>query len=60
MAAYHAGMRVVAFTFVSTMSAGLGPPIALGPVLDASGRAHEAFRTIVRAAVPILATTAAQ
>ena len=30
MAGYHAGMKVVAFTFVSTMSAGIGPPIDLG------------------------------
>jgi inosine/guanosine/xanthosine phosphorylase family protein len=59
MAAYHAGMKVVAFTFVSTMSAGLGPAIDLGPVLDASRSAHEPFRTIVRAAVPILATSPA-
>ena len=34
MAGYHAGMQVVAFTFVSTMSAGIGPPIDLGPVLE--------------------------
>jgi xanthosine phosphorylase len=57
VAAHHAGMRVVAFTFVSTMSAGLGRPIALGPVLDASRRAHDDFRTIVRAAVPVLAAS---
>ena len=38
MAGYHAGMRVVAFTFVSTMSAGIGPPIDLGPVLDLTRR----------------------
>jgi xanthosine phosphorylase len=55
MAGYHAGMRVVALTFVSTMSAGIGPPIDLGPVLDASRRAHDDFRTILRAAVPVLA-----
>jgi purine-nucleoside phosphorylase len=55
MAGYHAGMRVVAFTFVSTMSAGLGPPIGLGPVLEITRRAHLDFRTIVRGAVPVLA-----
>jgi xanthosine phosphorylase len=55
MAAYHAGMKVVAFTFISTMSAGLGQPIALGPVLEQASSAHDAFRAIVRAAVPILA-----
>jgi xanthosine phosphorylase len=55
VAAHHAGMRVVAFTFVSTMSAGLGSPIALGPVLHLAARAHDDFRTIVRSAVPVLA-----
>ncbi len=55
MAAYHAGLRVVAFTFVSTMSAGIGPPIELGPVLDLARRAHDDYRTILRAAIPILA-----
>jgi purine-nucleoside phosphorylase len=55
MAGYHAGLRVVAFTFVSTMSAGIGPPIALGPVLDLARRAHDDYRTILRAAIPILA-----
>jgi inosine/guanosine/xanthosine phosphorylase family protein len=55
MAGYHAGMRVVAFTFVSTMSAGMGPPIDLGPVLALTRRAHDRFRTILRAAVPVLA-----
>lgn len=59
LAGYHAGMRIVAFTFVSTMSAGLGSPIALGPVLDLAARGHDDFRTIVRAAVPVLARTAA-
>jgi purine-nucleoside phosphorylase len=58
MAGYHAGMRVVAFTFVSTMSAGIGPPISLGPVLDVTRRAHDDFRTILRAAVPVLADAA--
>ena len=56
MAGYHAGMKVVAFTFVSTMSAGLGPPIDLGPVLDKSRKAHDDFRRLVRAAIPVLAT----
>lgn len=55
MAGYHAGLRVVAFTFVSTMSAGMGPPIDLGPVLEQTRRAHADYRTIVRAAVPVLA-----
>lgn len=58
VAGYHAGMRVVAFTFVSTMSAGIGPPIDLGPVLDATRRAHDGFRTILRAAIPVMADTA--
>jgi xanthosine phosphorylase len=58
MAGFHAGLRVVAFTFVSTMSAGIGPPIGLGPVLDMTRRAHEDFRTILRAAVPVLADAA--
>lgn len=57
IAGYHAGMRIVALTFVSTMSAGLGSPIALGPVLDLAARAHDVFRAIVRAAVPLLART---
>lgn len=55
MAGYHAGMKVVAFTFVSTMSAGIGPPIDLGPVLDTTRRAHADYRTILRAAIPVLA-----
>ena len=59
MAACHAGMKVVAFTFVSTMSAGIGPPIQLGPVLDLSQRAHDDYRTILRAAIPVLARPAA-
>jgi xanthosine phosphorylase len=56
MAAYHAGMRVVAFTFVSTMSAGLGRPIELGPVLTASRQAHDDYRRVIRAAIPVLAS----
>ena len=55
MAGYHAGMRVVAFTFVSTMSAGLGPPIDLDPVLGLTRKAHDDFRTILRASIPVLA-----
>jgi xanthosine phosphorylase len=55
MAAYHAGMRVVAFTFVSTWSAGIGAPIVLGPVVDLAHRHHDDFRTLVRAAIPVLA-----
>jgi purine-nucleoside phosphorylase len=54
MAGYHAGMKVVAFTFVSTMSAGIGPPIDLGPVLDHTHEAHADYRTILRAAIPVL------
>jgi xanthosine phosphorylase len=55
MAAYHAGMRVVAFTFVSTWSAGRGEPIAVAPVVDLAHRHHDDFRALVRAAIPILA-----
>jgi purine-nucleoside phosphorylase len=55
VAGYHAGMKVVAFTFVSTMSAGIGPPIDLGPVLDLTHRAHADYRAILRAAVPVMA-----
>lgn len=56
MAGYHAGMRIVAFTFVSTMSAGIGPPIDLGPVLDLTHQAHADYRTILRTAIPVLAS----
>jgi purine nucleoside phosphorylase len=55
MAGFHAGMKVVAFTFVSTMSAGIGPPIDLGPVLELTHHAHEDYRTILRASIPVLA-----
>jgi purine nucleoside phosphorylase len=55
MAGYHAGLKIVAFTFVSTMSAGIGPPIDLGPVLDLTHRAHADYRTILEAAIPVLA-----
>jgi len=55
MAGYHAGMRVVAFTFVSTMSAGIGPPIDLGPVLDLTHKAHGDYRAILQTALPVLA-----
>jgi inosine/guanosine/xanthosine phosphorylase family protein len=55
MAARHAGMRVVAFTFVSTWSAGIGPPIQLGPVMDVAHRHHDDYRAIATAAIPVLA-----
>ena len=58
MAAYHAGMRVVAFTFVSTWSAGIGAPIVVGPVIDLAHRHHDDFRALVRAAIPVLAAAA--
>lgn len=54
MAGYHAGMRVVAFTFVSTWSAGMGPPIRLSTVLEVATRHHGDFRRIVQAAGPVL------
>jgi len=57
MAGYHAGMKIVAFTFVSTMSAGLGAAIELGSVLARSHEAHDDYRTILRTAIPILAGT---
>ena len=60
MAGYHAGLQVVAFTFVSTMSAGIGPPIDLGPVLDLTREAHGDYRTILRAAIPVLAADGEQ
>jgi purine nucleoside phosphorylase len=60
MAGYHAGLQVVAFTFVSTMSAGIGPPIDLGPVLDLTREAHGDYRTILRAAIPVLAADGGQ
>lgn len=56
MAGHHAGMRVMAFTFVSTMSAGMGPPIELGPVIDIASAGHDDFRRIIVAAVPIVST----
>ncbi len=56
MADYHAGMKDVAFTFVSTMSAGMGAPIQLGSVLDVGHRAHPDYRTILRATVPVVAS----
>jgi xanthosine phosphorylase len=55
MAGFHAGMRVMAFTFVSTMSAGIGPPIELGPVIDIAHQAHDDYRSIIGAAIPIAA-----
>jgi len=60
MAGYHAGMKVVAFTFVSTMSAGIGPPIDLGPVLEVTRKAHADYRTVLRAAIPALAADGSQ
>ena len=51
MAGYHAGMAIVAFTFVSTMSAGIAAPIALDRVLETTRRSHDDFRTIVSAAI---------
>lgn len=55
MAGHHAGMRVVAFTYISTMSAGIASPITMTNVVESAARSHEDFRTIVRAAVPVLA-----
>jgi xanthosine phosphorylase len=55
MAGYHAGMRVVALTFVSTWSAGIGSAIRLGPVIDVARAHHDEYRTLVRAAIPVLA-----
>ena len=55
MAGYHAGMRVVAFTFLSVWSAGIGDPIVMGPILHSAEAAHDAFRTIVRAAILVMA-----
>ncbi len=54
MAGYHAGMAIVAFTFVSTMSAGIAAPIALDRVLETTRRSHDDFRKIVSAAIPVL------
>ncbi len=54
MAGYHAGMKVAAFTFVSTRSAGLDEPIVLDRVLERSHRARDDFRTIIRATVPVV------
>lgn len=54
IAAFHAGMRVVAFTFVSTMSAGIASPITQAAIRETSHRAHDDFRTLVRAAIPVL------
>jgi len=55
MAGYHAGMRVVAFTFLSVWSAGIGDAIVMGPILHSAEAAHDAFRTIVRAAILVMA-----
>lgn len=55
MAGHHAGMRVVAFTYVSTMSAGIDAPIEMGNIVGSARGAHEDFRRIIRAAIPALA-----
>ena len=55
MAGYHAGMRVVGFTFVSVWSAGIGAPIVMDSFLHTAEDAHDDFRTIVRAAIPVMA-----
>lgn len=55
MAGYHAGMRVVSFTFVSVWSAGIGDPIVMDSFLETAEDAHDTFRTIVRAAIPVMA-----
>ncbi len=46
-------MAIVAFTFVSTMSAGIAAPIALDRVLETTRRSHDDFRKIVSAAIPV-------
>jgi inosine/guanosine/xanthosine phosphorylase family protein len=53
MAAHHAGMRVVALTFISTMSAGIEAPLVLSRILEVTGDAHNECRTILRAAIPV-------
>jgi len=54
MAGHHAGMRIVAFTFLSVWSAGIGDPIVMDAFLRTVDDAHDAFRTIVRAAIPVM------
>jgi hypothetical protein len=39
------------------MSAGIGPPIDLGPVLDLARQALADYRSILRAAIPVLASS---
>jgi purine-nucleoside phosphorylase len=53
MAAHHAGMRVVALTFISTMSAGIETPLVLSRILEVSRDALDDCRTILRAAIPV-------
>jgi purine-nucleoside phosphorylase len=55
MAGYHAGMRVVAFTYLSVWSAGIGALIDMETILSMAERSHRDFRTIVRAAIPVMA-----
>jgi xanthosine phosphorylase len=54
MAGYHAGMRVVGFTYVSVWSAGIGAPIDMETILSMAERSHQDFRTIIRAAIPVM------
>jgi inosine/guanosine/xanthosine phosphorylase family protein len=54
MAAFHAGMRVVAVTFISTRSAGMGDPIVLESVLEVTRAAHDRFRILLRVAAEAL------
>lgn len=53
MAAHHAGMRVVALTFISTMSAGIEAPLILSRILEITRQSHDDCRTILRTAVPV-------
>lgn len=55
MAGYHAGMRVVGFTYVSVWSAGIGAPIDMETILSMAEQSHRDFRTIIRAAIPVMA-----
>jgi len=54
MAAHHAGMKVVAVTFISTPSAGMGAPIVLDGVMEVTRAAHDRFRTLLAAAAEVL------
>ena len=53
MAAHHAGMRVVALTFISTMSAGIESPLVLSRILEVTRDADDACRTVLRAAISV-------